>query len=202
MKNLIIARHGDFDRQTGDLNDFGKDQVAQLAVIIRSLTEGHTIGILSSTCPRALQSSNIVGEILGVTPENCELIWSGIRSPNGTKTQLDKVLAEIVKSTVDTLILVTHQEYSQDLPNYFGHQVLGVTNFPTRSTLKGAAWFIDLMKKAALPFRVWLRITKPRNGIARFFYCVTSLDIYHHLFSNRPYLPCQNLSYLLVSSTY
>ncbi|EFK95845.1 protein containing Phosphoglycerate mutase // Nucleotidyltransferase [sediment metagenome] len=132
MKRLIIARHGEYDHEM-NLSTYGKEQMRKLAqTLIPYATEG-TLCVLSSTAPRAIQSAEVLGQALHTEPETYESLWSETDRP----TQLNAVLALIGEhENCDTLIIVTHLEYTEELPQYFAREVLG-TSHPFVSLKKG-----------------------------------------------------------------
>lgn len=123
-KLLIICRHGEYDRGTHHLNEYGKDQIIALASHLQPIIEDRTIRILSSTADRALESAEILrGAFKTITVERHELLWSeSRRRPDYEGT---KHLVEEAFLASDTVILVTHLEYTDGFTEYFIKQSVG-----------------------------------------------------------------------------
>ena len=145
MKILIVARHGYY--RGSDLHEIGELQMKALGSAIKSALNGFSVQIVSSNAPRAEQSAEIIAEILGVGFEKHEFLWTGPGSPRGCSPDLQSALKLIEASKADVLIIVTHLEYSEKLPNFFGRNVLKVSSFPSEETDKGHAWVIDCEAK-------------------------------------------------------
>jgi phosphohistidine phosphatase SixA len=142
MKKILIVRHGYYS--VSDLTSTGREQMKDLGMAIKSLMNGDSIEVKSSTAPRAKQSAKILAEILGVSFTEHEFLWSGPDSPRGCRVDLDKALKIIQGSRADVVILVTHLEYSEYLPTHLGKKICGKDHgFPSEETGKGEAWFID-----------------------------------------------------------
>lgn len=147
MKKIIIVRHGSYYGRS--LDDTGRLQMSAMGNAIKSLfNENLTIRIISSTAARAEQSAKIIADILGISYEMFDFLWSGPEAPRGCSTDLAKTLELIKRSINDVLILVTHLEYSEDLPTFLAKQLLeGVRGFPSKETGKGEAWIVDCEAK-------------------------------------------------------
>jgi len=147
MKTIIIVRHGEYETREGiyRLSESGHEQMKQLGEEIASQLNGQSVALLSSTAPRALDSSEVLGELLGVIPQEHELLWSD----NDHSMNTEKALGLVSQhEEVDVLIVVTHLEYSESLPGKLAHQYFGSDGgFPYASPGKGGAWVISLEKK-------------------------------------------------------
>ena len=146
MKKLIVVRHGLYSNLPGfPLSDAGRKQMASLGSQIRAQhTNGTTPRILSSIAPRAKESAEILAAILGAEVELEEALWS----ENGRPVQLDKVLSVLSNNgNIDVVIVVTHLEYTYELPEAFGEKVLGARLVTDRELNKGDAWVIDCVEK-------------------------------------------------------
>ncbi len=150
MKKLIIVRHGAYDENSGDLNGPGRNQIEALGVEIKAKhTNGVKPLILTSTVTRAVQSAEILGQILETAIEPNEVLWSSSnRSP-----KVDEVLELLLSHEEnDVVILVTHLEYTEELPPAFGSRVLEVTDFPSSAIEKGEAWIINCESRTLSKF--------------------------------------------------
>lgn len=145
MEKLIIVRHG--DETNGDLNERGRDEIAKLS---KKLLKDHlnTEGkkrILSSTAPRALQSAMILRAVTGVGIEDHEILWSDDRHPAKTTKLL--ALLEEVFDEFDIVIMVTHLEYTFELPPAFMSYFLHHKVCAGKEVSRGHAIVIDCTKK-------------------------------------------------------
>lgn len=124
MKKLIIVRHGHYGHDFC-LSHFGKRQIEALAKELHvHIGDKKRALILSSTAPRAHGSTEVLSEKLKINHELHDVLWSEA----GRQEDLPKTL-ELVrkqKGRVDFLILVTHLEYLEYFPDYFGKHELGL----------------------------------------------------------------------------
>ena len=154
MNTLIIARHGIYNSRTGQLYDIGQDQIKALGREIKEkfLNGGGIVPrILSSTAPRAIESAEIVGSIVGVSEiEFHDTLWTGPDSPRGDEVDTLGGVLLIKKKDAPVIILVSHLEFSEDLPDAFGQVVLQEprSTFRRGRLEKGQAWVIDCQQKS------------------------------------------------------
>lgn len=148
MKKLIIVRHGDYDYRNNDLNLRGISQIEKLSERIAQLVAGERVVILSSDRERATSSAKIIADklVLGFTEH--ELLWS----ENCHQTNLSEALILIDQAgeSADIVIVVTHYEYTAELPPEYGKR-LGVSGFPHRESDKGTARVIDFDLRTCCP---------------------------------------------------
>jgi|TARA_Y100000310_G_scaffold323679_1_gene384444 broad specificity phosphatase PhoE len=76
MKSLIVGRHGNYLKKDGNLTYRGREDIKSLNDFMKDDFEG-SFWIASSPVPRAMQSAEILGKILGVNVNilrglNCE----------------------------------------------------------------------------------------------------------------------------------
>ncbi len=143
MKKLILVRHGKYGSDD-KLNASGRKQMDNLSETLKSIINGESVIILTSTAPRASESAEIISKSLNVPFEEHEILWSD----NGHPEDIPKVL-ELVKfhkEKSDILILVTHLEYMDRFPTHFASKELGVAINFQRSE-KGCAFVIDCAEK-------------------------------------------------------
>lgn len=138
MKQLIVVRHGQYGYD-GRLNDCGRVQIGALADKLRSLINGVTVMILTSTVDRARESAEILGSAFGVGFEEHEILWSENSHPEDLPGTLELVRSR--KDNADVLVLVTHYEYVEEFPSYFAREELG-TSMHSRLIENGEAWVI------------------------------------------------------------
>lgn len=143
MKQLIIVRHGDY-KGDGHLSDQGKKQISQLTFRLKSLLNGDAVTIMSSTAPRAIDSAEIISNILGKNFEKHEILWSG-----GSRTQNHEAVLNLLgdyEEEADTIILVTHYEYVKEFPKHFAARRLD-TVWAEKTLDKGEACVINCKEK-------------------------------------------------------
>jgi phosphohistidine phosphatase SixA len=138
MKKLIIVRHGHY----GDdlrLNDHGRTAINALATkLVPEVNEKSRL-ILTSTADRARQSAEIMSIVLGARYEEHGVLWSDSEHHWNLVWALNLVNKH---EQVDILTLVTHLEYAEYFPAYFGKEVLK-TEFKSWEINKAEAWIID-----------------------------------------------------------
>lgn len=152
MKKVIIARHGQYDGNSGLLDLVGCDQVRNLGQAMKDFTTGDGTAIISSTAPRAIQSSEILSEIFGIPDRHEKFLWSGPDCPYlRTHPNLDEAVHVIKSSWADVLILVTHQEYCENLPRHLSFRLKWKeSDFPCEPISTGHAWVFDLETKKCI----------------------------------------------------
>ena len=122
MKKLIIIRHGTYDYD-GNLDEHGKEQMKVMAAMLAQHINGDRALMLHSTKARAVQSAEALNTQLKLEKEAHATLVSG-GDWLDEKAALDFVRKH--KDRADVLILVTHMEYGERLPSYFGTQELGL----------------------------------------------------------------------------
>lgn len=151
MKKLIIVRHGDYDRNTsGKLTLWGRDKIRALSKKIGVICKGLSVRILASTSPRGVDTARIIGKSLKTEVEPREVFWS---EPDGTHDpDINQALNLITECDLsDVVIVVTHLEYTDELPDKFGKTVLKTNSFPISEELpRGDAWLIDCVGKTCV----------------------------------------------------
>lgn len=143
MKQLIVVRHGQYGHDDR-LNDRGRTQIGALADKLKSLMNGATVMILTSTVDRARESAEILSSAFGVGFEEHEILWSENSHPEDLPGTLELVRSR--KDNADVLVLVTHYEYVKEFPSYFAREELG-TSMHSGLIEKGEAWVLDCLQK-------------------------------------------------------
>ncbi|MFC1733348.1 histidine phosphatase family protein [candidate division KSB1 bacterium] len=142
MEHLFIARHADYDYNRR-ISEKGRKQMETLADAIKGMIDNTPAHILSSTAPRAMDSSEELAQYLNAEIEHMPYLWSGGDAPRGGYDYDESRLARIVQdSKADALILMTHLEVVSSFPDYFVRDVLG-TDMVVKSPKKGQAIYID-----------------------------------------------------------
>ena len=129
MENLFIMRHGEYSEKDGEyrLNERGEAGIYHRGGIIRDILKNNNSGnsakIITSTAPRALDSSIILAKRTGITEIiHDERLWTASDSPVSDnycdsynyEKLLKRIQDEVTKSDI---ILMTHLELMQMLPN-------------------------------------------------------------------------------------
>lgn len=153
MEHIFIVRHGDFDSKTRKLTDLGKKQIAKVAIQIKNLLGAKSSVIVTSTAPRALESSEIISET--TKTQDCvpvEFLWSHPDdAPSGgyysdqNPSKVMAILKEFMQK--DIVILVSHHEVVNQFPKYFMQEVFGKTSSCPKLE-KGEALHIDVLKQS------------------------------------------------------
>ena len=115
LKMVIAVRHGEYDRQTKELDTLGIQQVSALAKAVRNLTTGKTVEVVSSTTSRGQQSADIIARVLDARIER-----SGVL----TSDQYDdgaELMAELLakRNGAEVIVAVTHYEAPSGIVNAF-----------------------------------------------------------------------------------
>ena len=130
MKHLFVARHGKYD-SLYRLSEEGKRQIETLGIAIKETLNNGTAYIISSTAPRATESSQILASQLGLSGfENVPYLWTGAdseASPNyGFDFDINRSSNEVImkvinnrKERADGLIVMAHLEFIQGFPLWF-----------------------------------------------------------------------------------
>lgn len=140
MKFLIVVRHGEYDEDY-NLDHDGRCQIQGLSEKLKEFVNGNETLLLSSPAPRAIQSAQIISEILGMPAEEHDILWSDndhFRDFDG----LRMILRER-KSEAEVIIIVTHLEYVEGFPLYFAVNELGMAVRRAPIPLKGEACLLD-----------------------------------------------------------
>ncbi|MBP6860542.1 MAG: histidine phosphatase family protein [Candidatus Pacebacteria bacterium] len=143
MKYLIIVRHGDYDTATLGLSASGTEKIEMLTREL-CLRELGRLRILTSTAKRAVESAGILSLVSNSEPEQYALLRSDAAQDPDMPAALK--LVKDRGADVDTLLIVTHQEYCDEFPSYFGKNELQ-TRFQVGSIDKGQAVIIDCATK-------------------------------------------------------
>ncbi len=145
MKKLIVIRHGDYN-DAHRLSELGKKQMTQIGEKIMTRLNGHSMLMLSSTAPRAIDSANAVGKVLQINHEEHEILWDD-NSHWGSLADSIKLI-DSKKGLADVVVVVTHLEFTEEIPDHFANEVLNTSSF-IHTVGKGEAWEIDFEEPTA-----------------------------------------------------
>jgi phosphohistidine phosphatase SixA len=152
MKLLILVRHG----ERGDdyhIGEKGRLQISALGVNLKRIIDGMKVKILSSSALRAVDSAEILARQFGVKEfMRHDLLWSGTDKKIDPRFPGDEQYQELVEllqadDGCDVVIVVTHLEFTEDFPFYYGMNVLKGVSFPYSEIPNGTAWMIDVVEK-------------------------------------------------------
>lgn len=131
LKLVIVARHGHYSRDTRSLDDRGKEQSKVLAQAIANLVnESAKIALLTSPEKRAVETSTIIAETLGVSPHTCAPLSC---DEFYERDEVMKALPNVL-SDEEVLIAITHHRLpagiihafrQKHFANEFDNQVIG-----------------------------------------------------------------------------
>ncbi len=138
METLIIVRHGLYNDKLR-LTPKGLEKLEILAAQIQLQILDKNIVLLTSPAPRAKDSAEVLARQLGVTCSEHGELWSDADHPQDNKALF--ALIQNYFEIAEVLILVTHLEYAQDFPRFFGATFLD-TYFPHIEVEKGEAVII------------------------------------------------------------
>lgn len=146
MKKLIIVRHGDYDKKTGELTDAGKWSIEKLAGKLSAHISG-PLSIITSPAKRARDSASIIAQInVANSMEQDELLFSDPDVSENCGALYN--LLNRRQNEADTFLIVTHYEYLKYFPGYFGKKLLSV-KFETSIVRRGEALVIDCERKTS-----------------------------------------------------
>ena len=152
MRTLIIVRHGRQD-SNGDLSVFGRLDVGVLADrLTQNINGASTIRILTSPAEYALATAAILGSALRADEVRAQAI---LRTKGDGKHNVDLLGAvDLIhqNTDVDVLILVTHSEYTTNLPSYFFMQEWHLAK-RSHYIDKNEAWLINMDTKEMM--HIW-----------------------------------------------
>ncbi|MBN1613600.1 MAG: histidine phosphatase family protein [Deltaproteobacteria bacterium] len=131
MKHFFIARHGAY-YLGGRLNKLGQQQIAALGRAIKEILNGDSVYIISSTAPRALDSSEQLAQHLKTAAriEAIPCLWYAADSdhydPVGDldRDEIYKIVNER-REKADALILMAHEELRDEFSGFFSEQEFG-----------------------------------------------------------------------------
>lgn len=147
MKKLIVCRHGEIDHDRR-LSATGETQIRALSGLLRSFLQPHAparVKLLSSSAPRAVDSSRVLMRELGIAEllrRDC--LWSGDGPAPHDIGVISEMVAELEDQ--DVVILMTHYEICREFPPRYARESMRV--FIADIVLsRGQARIIDCVKK-------------------------------------------------------
>lgn len=147
---LIVARHGEYDKVTLQLNEAGMEDIEELGKLLDrylhgQIADGKKIAILTSTAPRAVAGAKILGSVFGVESEPHEILWFEDGRPFSMEDVLK--LVDDAAERVHIVVLMTHYEYCMLFPQYFGTHRLNISLSSDQVIHKSEAVIVDCERK-------------------------------------------------------
>lgn len=128
MKHFFIARHGAYYID-GHLNKLGERQIRALGQAMKEILNGSSVCIISSTAPRALDSSRVLAPELNLVGniEEISCLWYAADSGHYDPVcdlDVDEVyrIVEERRYKADALILMAHEELRDAFASYFSEK--------------------------------------------------------------------------------
>ncbi len=150
MKKLVIFRHGHDHGTRESLSPSGRERVRETAEKLSPHFDGSSLLILSSTALRAVETAEIIAERFCASFESHDVLWSGGGGKcRGSFEDFAKVL-EIInghEKQADVVVLVTHYEYVEAFPAFFGRKCLDAKLPVVDAIPKGTALLINCETK-------------------------------------------------------
>ncbi len=147
LELVAIVRHGEYD--TYYLNPRGEAQMRALATGLLPLVGGRKLAVISSTIRRAVQSACLLAEGLGAPRP---ILYEVLVSHDECRPDLPVAYALITRESeagAAAVIVVTHMEYTEELPSFVCQQ-LGISGVHLpRRLQKGQAWILNVATKEA-----------------------------------------------------
>lgn len=155
LKHLFLVRHGSYISGSGDLTEGGIRQMRAMAGAIRERVAAGRTCLVSSVAKRAVNSSNVLIEELGLSDfEREEYLWSGPDVPRDLDTYWKSHdcarvmgIVQARERQADALVVVTHLEVAEDFPTYFVQQRFDPEDKGIRELEKGEGVYFDLEGK-------------------------------------------------------
>ena len=149
LKYFIPVRHGDYGYEIArsGLTELGIAQSNALAKELATIVDEMDVVILTSYVTRAKQTATYIGTQLGIFPTECRPLYEepprGLRGGDYPETM--QIIEQYLETT-DVLILVTHLEPAEELPNIFLKKYLGSKEQIGGCVDKGCGNIVDCKK--------------------------------------------------------
>jgi phosphohistidine phosphatase SixA len=123
FKKIVIIRHGKYSGE--NLNDNGIKQIQNLLPKLKAYVSNEkNVLLISSSAPRAEDSVKILAKELNLPYETHESFWSDNDHDDNCFQALALIKQRAKENgNADTIILVTHKEYTDNLPEYILNDV-------------------------------------------------------------------------------
>jgi phosphohistidine phosphatase SixA len=145
--NLILVRHGEYDKASGNLNKSGICQAELLSEKISKITN-ESIVVFSSGVKRADETAEILVRKLGIKSGAKILNILNYQPDSLTKKRFRKIKRTILNlcKSYENIILITHLGVVSDFPGMFAQKEWG-RGMKRQCIKKGSAVLISLEDK-------------------------------------------------------
>lgn len=127
VRTLIIARHGDYDPDTGSLDDDGVAGIRNLADAIKNFATLPVV-IITSPIQRARETAELMASLLPGAVEviQCHALADGVEvSSTDRNALIDNAVANAVKDA-GAVVLITHDQVAHEYLNYYLRRTFGL----------------------------------------------------------------------------
>lgn len=145
LEFLAVVRHGTYRGYSLDTE--GEAQMKVVAEAIKPSVESERLVILHSTVARAEQSAAIIADTVGGTLRG-RIVLESHASKDPKLPEAWALVQEAIRGGARGVVVVTHLEYTEQLPMYVVEQ-LGLSVHCPFSLQKGQAWLLDLKTKTS-----------------------------------------------------
>ena len=152
MKNLIIAKHGHYNRNrrdsTVDLTVVGIKQVKMLASVVKKVASG-TVAVVSSNTPQSYISARIIARAFG--------IYISVKVEPSLEGEYARDVMPILQrhDTIDSLVIVCGRNMTAAIPMHMTYSAYGEAHqFPKLTA--GHAYHWDEKRK------IWIRLPEEK----------------------------------------
>ncbi len=144
MRYLVFVRHGHSDA-TGNLSQEGKADILQTAKKLAQLVGDQGVLILSSTAPRAAETTEVLREVFqAARRQDHGVLWKDDSHHQEPNAALHLIRERA--GSAEIILLVGHHGHKYLLPNYV-HQVLSANMPEIPDIEKGHAQVLDVVHK-------------------------------------------------------
>lgn len=148
FEKIIIIRHGEYDEDTGRMNYIGRNQMERLIPKIKAYISGEAnVLFLTSSAPRAEGCARVISDLLDISYEATEYLWSDKRHIQDNARALDYMTQKAEeKNQATAVIVITHLEYAGSFAEFIMEEAN--KDFLTHYGLeKGEMLFMDFEKE-------------------------------------------------------
>ena len=127
METIIITRHGDYDPNTGSLDDDGIAGVNKLADAIKTYVT-RPVAIIASPILRATETAELIASLLPGVVEviECDALADGAEVSGTDCNELIDAAVANAGEEIATVVLVTHDQVAHNYVNHYLYRAFGV----------------------------------------------------------------------------
>ena len=149
MKHLFMVRHGKYDSKTGNLTNWGRTQINELARQMNRACGGleSSFYLLSSSAPRAEQTAEIIADALGLdsVDRDGRLLNEEDKLREKEIKLIDTMLAPY-RTAYDGIVVATHYSVVKSYSEYLLENEFGKSDVEIEPEA-GEAVHFDLIAK-------------------------------------------------------